>query len=182
MPRPLCFMIMPYSTKATGMSAPSGAPDKINFDRLWDAALRSAIDKAGYEPVRANEDIGALIINEMIERLAISDLVLADVSIPNGNVYYEVGIRHAAQRQGCIMTAADWARPLFDIDQMRQIRYPLPEESVSDATAQEIVKVIQAAIPEMAGGEDRLSQILWKACAHHQVLRSVDGQPRSDPA
>jgi hypothetical protein len=34
----------------------------------------------------------------MIERLAISDLVLADVSIPNGNAYYEVGIRHAAQR------------------------------------------------------------------------------------
>jgi hypothetical protein len=37
------------------------------FDRLWEAALRPAIDKAGYEPVRANEDIGALIINEMIE-------------------------------------------------------------------------------------------------------------------
>jgi hypothetical protein len=58
-----------------GISAPAstGAPDKINFDRLWEAALRPAIDKAGYEPVRANEDIGALIINEMIERLAISD-------------------------------------------------------------------------------------------------------------
>ncbi len=98
MPRPICFMIMPYSTKPTG--APPGAPDKVNFDRLWEGALRPAIDQAGYEPVRANEDIGALIINEMIERLAISDLVLADVSIPNGNVYYEVGIRHAAKRQG----------------------------------------------------------------------------------
>jgi hypothetical protein len=64
-------------------------PDKVGFDRLWEVALRPAIDKAGYEPVRPNEDIGALIINEMIERLAISDLVLADVSIPNGNVYYE---------------------------------------------------------------------------------------------
>src|SRR5215469_10811740 len=97
MPRPICFMVMPYSTKFTGTPAPAGAPDKINFDRLWDAALRPAIDAAGYEPVRASEDIGALFINEMIERLAISDLVLADVSIPNGNVYYEVGIRHAAQ-------------------------------------------------------------------------------------
>jgi len=70
MPRPLCFMIMPYSTKSTGAPAGSGAPDKIDFDRLWEAALRPAIDKAGYEPVRANEDIGALIISEMIERLA----------------------------------------------------------------------------------------------------------------
>ena len=42
----------------------------MNFDRLWEAAVRPAIDRAGYEPVRANEDIGALIITEMIERLA----------------------------------------------------------------------------------------------------------------
>lgn len=159
MPRPICFMVMPYSTKSTGAPAPPGAPDKINFDRLWDAALRPAIDAAGYEPVRANEDIGALIINEMIERLAISDLVLADVSIPNGNVYYELGIRHAAQPQGCIMTAAGWARPLFDIDQMRQIRYPLPEEFVSDATAQEIITKLKSAIPAMATGSSPFYQV-----------------------
>jgi len=159
MPRPICFMVMPYSTKSTGTPSPAGAPDKINFDRLWDAALRPAIDAAGYEPVRANEDIGVLIINEMIERLAISDLVLADVSIPNGNVYYEVGIRHAAQPQGCIMTAADWAKPLFDIDQMRQIRYPLREEFISDGTAQEIISKLQATIPAMAAGSSPFYQV-----------------------
>ena len=155
-------MIMPYSTKPTGAPAGSEAPDKINFDRLWEAALRPAIDQAGYEPIRANEDIGALIITEMIERLAISDLVLADVSIPNGNVYYEVGIRHAAQRQGCIMTAATWSKPLFDIDQMRQIRYPLPAESISDATAAEIIAIVQAAIPVMAAGESPFYQVFPK--------------------
>jgi len=162
MPRPLCFMIMPYSTKSTGAPAGSGAPDKIDFDRLWEAALRPAIDKAGYEPVRANEDIGALIISEMIERLAISDLVLADVSIPNGNVYYEVGIRHAAQRQGCIMTAATWSKPLFDIDQMRQIRYPLPTEFISMETAAEIIKIIETAIPIMSAGESPFYQVFPK--------------------
>lgn len=160
MPRPICFMVMPYSIKPVGAPVPSGAPDKVNFDRLWDAALRPAIDKAGYEPIRANEDIGALIITQMVERLALSDLVLADVSIPNGNVYYEVGIRHAAQRQGCIMTAADWAKPLFDIDQMRQIRYPLPQESISDATALEIIQKVQDAIPVMAAGASPFYQVL----------------------
>jgi tetratricopeptide (TPR) repeat protein len=163
MPRPICFMIMPYSTKATGAAAAgTGVPDKVNFDRLWEAALRPAIDKAGYEPVRANEDIGALIISDMIERLAISDLVLADVSIPNGNVYYEVGIRHAAQKQGCIMTAASWSKPLFDIDEMRQIRYPLPAESISDETAAEIIGIVQAAIPVMAAGESPFYQVFPK--------------------
>jgi len=162
MPRPICFMVMPYSIKATGAAAHSGAPDKVNFDRLWEAALRPAIDGAGYEPVRANEDVGALIITEMIERLAISDLVLADVSIPNGNVYYEVGIRHAAQRQGCIMTAATWSKALFDIDQMRQIRYPLPAESISDETATEIIKIVKAAIPVMAAGDSPFYQVFPK--------------------
>jgi len=152
-------MIMPYSIKVTGAAIDSGAPNKVDFDRLWEAALRPAIAGAGYEPVRANEDVGALIIQEMIERLAISDLVLADVSIPNGNVYYEIGIRHAAQRRGCIMTGATWSKPLFDIDQMRQIRYPLPAESISDETAAEIVKIVGDAIPIMSAGDSPFYQV-----------------------
>jgi tetratricopeptide (TPR) repeat protein len=155
-------MIMPYNKKATNAQTGSQVPDKVDFDRLWEAALRPAIDKAGYEPVRANEDIGALIINEMIERLAISDLVVADLSIPNGNVYYEVGIRHAAQRQGCLLTAADWANPLFDTAQMRHIRYPLPAESISDETAAEIIKIISASVPLLASGESPFYQVFPK--------------------
>jgi hypothetical protein len=155
-------MIMPYGIKPTGTPSGTGTPEKIDFIRLWEAALRPAIDKAGYEPVRANEDIGALIIGEMIERLAISDLVLADVSIPNGNVYYEIGIRHAAQRKGCIMTAASWSKPLFDIDQMRQIRYPLPSEYISEETATEIIKIIHTEIPVMSAGESPFYQVFPK--------------------
>jgi hypothetical protein len=43
----------------------------------------------GYDPVRADQDTGALIITQMIERIYFADLVLADMTIPNGNVYYE---------------------------------------------------------------------------------------------
>jgi hypothetical protein len=136
MPRPICFMIMPYSTKPTGVPAGGGGPDKVNFDRLWEVALGPAIDNADYEPVYANEDTCTLI-----NRLG---LVLTDASIPNSTVYYEVGIRHAAQKQCCIMTATTWSKPLFDIDQMRQIRYALPDESVSDDTASEISRIVQA--------------------------------------
>lgn len=152
-------MIMPYSVKPTSAPAGAGAPGKIDFDRLWEAALRPAIHQAGYEPVRANEDIGALIITEMLERLAISDLVLADISIPNGNVYYEIGIRHAASKNGCILTGAAWSQPLFDIGQMRQIRYPLPDEWISDATAAEIIAIVKPAISAMAAGASPFYQV-----------------------
>lgn len=151
--RPICFMIMPYSTKPTLQPPDSKAPSKINFDSLWNKAIKPAIDAIGYDPVRADQDLGALIIQEMIERLAISDLVVADVTIANGNVYYEVGIRHAARQQGCVMMAADWAKPLFDIDQMRQIRYPLPAEDVSDDTAAAIQEILKEGIPPLAEGD-----------------------------
>ncbi len=156
--KPICFMVMPYGVKDTHAADPT-APSKVDFNRLWDAALKPAIQKAGYLPIRADQDAGASIITEMIERLAISDLVLADVSIANGNVYYEVGIRHAAKRAGCIMTAATWAKPLFDIDQMRQVRYPLPAESISDATAVEIIEAVVTAIPKLNDGHSPFYQV-----------------------
>ena len=51
---------------------------------------------------------GTAIIGQMLGRLYFADLVLADMTIPNGNVYYEVGIRHAAQKTGCVLLSADW--------------------------------------------------------------------------
>ena len=151
--RKICFMVIPYGVKATLAAEGSGAPAKVDFDRLWQAAIRPAIEDIGYAPVRADQDLGALIIQEMIERLALSDLVVADLTTPNGNVYYEVGVRHVAKRNGCVLIAAEWAQPLFDMTQMRQIRYPLPEESIQDETAQKIRGILSKAIPMLASGE-----------------------------
>jgi hypothetical protein len=104
----LCFVIMPYGRKATQVEPSSNAPWEIDFNALWDKAFAPTIQSLGYEPVRADQDTGALIITQMIERLYFADLVLADMTIPNGNVYYEVGVRHAAKEIGCVLLAADW--------------------------------------------------------------------------
>jgi hypothetical protein len=99
-------MIMPYGRKATQAEAGHG-PTEIDFNALWDRGYVPVIKALGYEPVRADQDTGALIISQMLERLYFADLVLADMTIPNGNVYYEVGIRHAAKETGCALFAAD---------------------------------------------------------------------------
>jgi hypothetical protein len=150
--RPICFMVMPYGIKATQAPEGGGAPARIDFDLLWRTAMQPAITSLGYDAVRADEDLGASIIQEMIERLAISDLVVADISIANANVYYEVGIRHAAAPKGCVLVAADWAAPLFDISQMRQVRYTLPTEAIDDATASTIQEQLKAGIAALAEG------------------------------
>jgi hypothetical protein len=157
-PRPVCFMVMPFRKKDTRAAAP--APSVVDFDALWDKAFFPALESLGYQPVRADQDLGALIIKEMLERLYFSDLVVADLTIPNGNVYYEIGIRHAAKGVGCVLTGADWSSPLFDVDQMRQVRYPLTEGAVTDETAAAIRQALIAAVPKLAEGASPMFQTL----------------------
>jgi hypothetical protein len=151
MPKPLCFMIMPYGRKPTQVEAGHG-PAEIDFNALWDRGYVPVIKELGYEPVRADQDAGALIISQMLERLYFADCVLADMTIPNGNVYYEVGIRHAAREKGCVLLAADWSRQLFDVVQMRTIRYPLPEGEFIEQTALAFQAAIKEKIADISDG------------------------------
>jgi tetratricopeptide (TPR) repeat protein len=152
-------MVMPYGKKETGAQSGRG-PAKVDFDALWQKAFEPLIKELGYEPVRADQDIGALIVHEMLERLYFSDLVLADMTLPNGNVYYEVGIRHAARDKGCVLIGADWSRPLFDLDQARRVRYPLPEGDITDQTAETIRTSLKTALPNLAAGVSPMVQVL----------------------
>ena len=121
-------------------------PATVNFDLLWERVYEPALVQLGYEAVRADYDLGSLIINDMIQRLAVADLVLADVTLPNANVYYEIGVRHAAKQRGCVLVAADWSKPTFDLAQMRQNRFPLPDGQIPETYAEEAVKTLVALI------------------------------------
>ena len=78
MPKPLCFMIMPYGRKPTQTEVGRGSAE-IDFNALWDRGYVPVTKELGYEPVRADQDTGALIISQMLERLYFADLVLADI-------------------------------------------------------------------------------------------------------
>src|SRR5688572_20923606 len=145
--RPICFMVMPFGTKPTGV-ADGKSPAEVDFDQLWEKVLRPAIAALNYEAVRADEDLGALIIADMLERLTLADLVVADMTLSNGNVYYEVGIRHGAKEAGCVLISAEWSKQLFDVAQMRQVRYALPAKEISDADAKAAVELLKREIPK----------------------------------
>jgi tetratricopeptide (TPR) repeat protein len=155
---PVCFMIMPYGRKPT--QAETGKPAEIDFNALWDKGYVPVIRDLGYEPVRADQDTGSLIVGEMLERLYFADLVLADMTIPNGNVYYEVGIRHAAQKTGCVLLAADWSKQLFDVMQMRTVRYPLPDGNITDEVAAGFQDAIKDSIAALKDGLSPMHQSL----------------------
>jgi len=146
--RPIAFMVMPFRKRAVP-NAPECAPKEVDFDALWDQAFRPALEDLGYLAVRADSETGSVIIKDMLERLAFADLVLADMTLPNGNVYYEVGIRHVAQRTNCVLVSAEWSKQLFDVDQMRAQRYPLYDGTVPAAEAAAIRAQLIKHLPEI---------------------------------
>ncbi len=167
MPDPIAFMVMPFGRKATSLTE-KDVPADVDFDALWERVYQPILEERGYKAVRADRDAGALIISDMIQRLAIADLVVADITIANANVYYEVGVRHAAREKGCVLVGADWARPVFDLAQMRAVRFPLADGDLSDATAREARDRLRDGIAGLVDGAS-------------PVFSAVPGFPDSQP-
>jgi hypothetical protein len=151
MPDTVAFMVMPFREKATGVSS-ERAPQTVDFDALWHQVHKPVLESLGHQAIRADGDVGGFVIAEMIQRLAAADLVIADISLANVNVYYEVGIRHAAREHGCVLVAADWADPLFDLKQMRRLQYPLADGGIGDDAAAKARASLLAGLASLAGG------------------------------
>lgn len=144
--RPVCYMVMPFRKKKVEEPRPPGAPVEIDFDALWEKVYWPVIDKLGYQPVRADCDPHTAIVKAMLERIAFADLVLADITLGNGNVYYEVGIRHAAKERNCVLLAPAWSRPLFDLDQFVSVRFPLVDGSIPETEAAGLRDFLERAV------------------------------------
>jgi hypothetical protein len=145
----VCFIVMPFRRRKVEGPVVAGAPAELDCDALWDRVYRPVVEALGYLPVRADADTGSVIVKDMLERLAFAHLVLADVTLPNGNVYYEIGLRHVACETGCVLLATSWSKQLFDIDQFRSIRYPLSDGLVPEEEAAGIRAALIRSIPLM---------------------------------
>ncbi len=166
--RRVCFVVMPYGERPTGV-AKAGVPDKVDFNALYERALQPAIEARGYLAVRADHELSPLIVVDMLERLTLSDLVLADLTLQNGNVYYEIGVRHATDKHNCVLVAADWAQPLFDLAQIRQGRYPLPAGPLADEHYSKVRATVERAIDLYGDSHSPVHQVRDAARARPQA-------------
>ncbi len=125
--QPLLFVAMPFGKK----KAPGGY--EIDFDRVYQNAIKPAGEAADLEVIRADEErTGGIIHVPMFERLLLSEVVIADLSIANPNVFYELGVRHAAKPRATVLIfgqeAAGNQLP-FDVQLMRALPYTLCEKA-----------------------------------------------------
>jgi tetratricopeptide (TPR) repeat protein len=118
--KPHAFIAMPFGVKP----GPDGQP--IDFDRIHAELLQPALEAAGCEPFRADEEMAAGDIRtDMFQELLVSDLVLVDLTLDNPNVWYELGVRHALRARGVVLVQGPRPTTPFDIYTDRKLRYHL---------------------------------------------------------
>lgn len=143
--RPTCFVIMGFGKRtdyATGRT--------LDLDKSYRNLIKPAVEEAGFSCMRADEIVHTGLIDvPMFERLASSDLVVADLSTSNGNVFYELGIRHALRPQGTIVIAEDSLMVPFDTAHTVVRRYKHLGEDISYDEVLRFRKELTNAIKEV---------------------------------
>jgi len=128
---PLCFVLMPFGKKAdaTGLT--------IDFDAIYADFIAPAIEDAGLEALRADEEItGGIIHKPMFERLILCEYAVADLTTANANVFYELGVRHAVRPWSTVLVFAGNSRLPFDVTPLRALRYDITADGLPrDASA-----------------------------------------------
>ncbi|MGO9741143.1 MAG: TRAFs-binding domain-containing protein [Roseiarcus sp.] len=123
--RSICFVIMPFGRKADGTGR------MVDFDRIYNDVMAPAVEAAGLDGIRADEEQGAGFIHKlMYERILLSEYAIADLTILNANVYYELGIRHAARPETTVLTLAQGCSLPFDVGPLRSLPYALDDKGL----------------------------------------------------
>ncbi|WP_233130167.1 TRAFs-binding domain-containing protein [Synechococcus sp. 1G10] len=148
--RPHAFVVMPFGRK------PSGDGGLIDFNRIYADLIQPALTKAGLEPFRADqEERAGDIRTDMFQELLIADLVVADLSIDNPNVWYELGVRHALRARGVVLICGGRVTTAFDLYTDRKLRYGLldglPDPATLASDIEALSSMVQATMESWQG-------------------------------
>ena len=159
---PLCFVLMPFGRKT------DAAGRVTNFDSVYDKIIAPAVEQAGLEPIRADEEkIGGTIHKPMFERLMLCHYAVADITGANPNVFYELGIRHALRPRSTVIIFREGTVRPFDLALVRGISYK------TDSSGEPIG--IQASLDAFA---DQLHAARGDPRDDSPIFQLVEGVPR----
>lgn len=117
-----CFVVMAIGDQKNDDEEVSAATLKVKYDDLIKEAILKA--RPSLEVMRADDvSVPGTITTDIITRLMHSDYVVADVTFPNPNVFYELGLRHACKSGTIIIRDKSGPRVPFDIAHLRYVEY-----------------------------------------------------------
>jgi hypothetical protein len=145
----LCFVDMPFGKKKDPISAV-----EIDFNHIYESAIKPGIEDAGLEALRGDEEkSGGIIHTAMFARLILAEFVIADLTLANANVFYELGVRHAAKPFTTVSIYANSHQLPFDVAMIRSINYKLENGQITDNEIEKLRKEIATRLTESIQGQ-----------------------------
>ena len=106
-----CFIIQPFDHGEV-------------FDKRYDDILVPAITEGGLNAYRVDRDPSANILIENIEEgIRDASICLADITIDNPNVWYELGFAFASKKDVILICSEERSVFPFDVQHRRIITY-----------------------------------------------------------
>ena len=107
-PKPFCFVLMPFDS---------------SFDDIYKLGIKDACNTAGAYCERVDEQIfQERILDRIFNQIVKADIVIADMTNKNPNVFYEVGYAHAIGKTTILLTQNSDDIP-FDLKHFPHIVY-----------------------------------------------------------
>jgi hypothetical protein len=127
MPRPDFVFGFPLSQPPRGQGEPRPAFVAMPYGPPWFQSVRDAIVSSAAATgfvAEVSKDLGTpgLIPDQIWHGIRRAEVVVADISGDNPNVFYELGLAHALGKE-VILTAQGTERPPFDVSTARLLRY-----------------------------------------------------------
>lgn len=108
-----CFVICPIGEP--------GTETRKRADDLYEYLIEPVVGPRGYQADRADKlNQAGIITTQIVQHLVEDDLVIADLTGHNPNVFYELAIRHVTQKPVIPIIASDEDIP-FDVKPVRTI-------------------------------------------------------------
>jgi hypothetical protein len=132
----LCFVISPIGEQ--------DSETRKRSDQVLRHVIRPAAVACGYKAVRADEiDKPGMITSQVIQHIVSDELVVADLTERNPNVFYELAIRHALRKPLVQLIRKGDAIP-FDVAGTRTIYVDHKDLDSVEAAKNEIIEQIKA--------------------------------------
>lgn len=121
----------------------------IDFERVHQELIAPALTEAGIDGGGTTKVIvqAGNIHKDMFRELVMADIVVADVSLHNANVFYELGIRHAVRPRSTVLIYTNIDAIPFDLMTYRYMRY----DAASPAAARP--RLVQVLLETLASEE-----------------------------
>ena len=168
--------------------APIGRPDSVvrhRSDRVLDVLIRPTLIRLGYRVIRMDRlaVMGSLSV-QIRALLRQSDLVIADLTGANANVFYELGFRHATDKP-CLQLIEEGEHIPFDVADIRTIFVDSSSESRLEKAIPTLAEQVRAAethhrAPVNAPSEAELAAFLSEPVSLEPEI--VDATHSSQPS